>query len=448
MIHGGAASYPATMLNMDPTHAASLPPLYKPDLPASQESRLSAVSSTFSPPQLPSSSSNLSTSTTNDTELTTPPLSQIPVLQELSAQNPASAPLLSPNRARAQDRDASLRIDAANALRTGDTAASPMSLCSPVTHGFKRSADGSVKGANFESSTALAGTPVAHPIAHKRSKSMDTSRIGEISAQLKTRLSYAMVKVQNGWEKQSLEELEEQTSQQGSPISNVSRNNGSRPTFDSPLGTERPRRPSGVSDMSDHIIMSPNHSNSDPSRSLATSPPTHWRPSTNPTMNAAVNLISVTGSNETPMLGPAPDLSSRRKRRSSTISHYHPPPLLGSSQRKHYSDLSGTTPRTPVTPRAGILRMPSQQAEKDAVDTLLFMSSPNHSGRVPPSHSASDGAARAMATPRRVMFEAYPAPGKAADIAPIYHAPQAPPPNSQHAHAAATAYYHRAEPSR
>jgi len=55
--------------------------------------------------------------------------------------------------------------------------------------------------------------------------------------------------------------------------------------------------------------------------------------------------------------------------------------------RKSYSDLAagGALPATPMTTatttpqRQGILRMPSQQAEKDAVDTLLFLSSPNNS---------------------------------------------------------------------
>ncbi|PVI01937.1 hypothetical protein DM02DRAFT_523987, partial [Periconia macrospinosa] len=432
-----------TPVNMNAAHPASVPPLYKSDLPGSQESRVSTVSSTFSAPQLPSSSSNLSTST--DTELTTPPLSQAPLVKDQPVENTAPAAPRSPNRARAQAQNALLRIDAANLPRTGDTAASPMSLYSPATHGSKRTADGSVKGGNVESSV---DTTAGRTGGHKRSKSMDTSRIGEvrgetISAQLKTRLSYAMVKVQNGWEKQSLEELEEQTSQQGSPISTISRSNGSRPTFDSPLGAGRARRPSGVSETSDHVMMSPHHSTpSDPSRSLATTPPTYWRPGTNPTMNAAVNLITVTGSNTAPMLGPAPDLSSRRKRRSSAS--YHPPPLLGSNQRRHYSDLSGT-PRTPApaTPRAGILRMPSQQAEKDAVDTLLFMSSPNNSGRVPHT-STADGShqhQRPAATPRRVMFEGHPAPGKSVN-SPMYHPSQAP--SSQ----PTASYYHRAEPSR
>lgn len=54
--------------------------------------------------------------------------------------------------------------------------------------------------------------------------------------------------------------------------------------------------------------------------------------------------------------------------------------------------------------------MPSQQAEKDAVDTLLFMSSPNHSGRAP-RPGAEAGAERerldVVAPQRRVMFEGF-----------------------------------------
>lgn len=89
----------------------------------------------------------------------------------------------------------------------------------------------------------------------------------QLSAQLKTRLSYAMVKVQNGWEKQSLDELEEGQSQRGSPNSAPGR--GEPLTFDSPSESERRRRPSGVSDISDQMIMSPA---SDPTRSLTGTP--------------------------------------------------------------------------------------------------------------------------------------------------------------------------------
>jgi hypothetical protein len=89
----------------------------------------------------------------------------------------------------------------------------------------------------------------------------------QLSAQLKTRLSYAMVKVQNGWEKQSLEELEENQSQRGSPNSPAGKND--RMNFDSPNVLNYQRRPSAISDNSDQMIMSPA---SDPTRSHAATP--------------------------------------------------------------------------------------------------------------------------------------------------------------------------------
>jgi hypothetical protein len=87
----------------------------------------------------------------------------------------------SPNHAHASDARANApRIDTvtANAPPTGDTAASPMPLESPVTQGFKRTADGSLKG--LETPVRKAGAPIA---AHKRNKSMDTHSgraIGEV----------------------------------------------------------------------------------------------------------------------------------------------------------------------------------------------------------------------------------------------------------------------------
>ena len=131
----------------------------------------------------------------------------------------------------------------------------------------------------------------------------------------------------------------------------------------------------------------------------------YWHPGTKPAMNATANLISITGAQPGSDLAPAPDLQIGRRRRSS-IAHA-PPSLLGTSQRKHHSDL-GADPRLPMTPRAGILRMPSQQAEKDAVDTLLFMSSPNNSQRFPHTSHAAPSPLRAQAPQRRVMFDTYP----------------------------------------
>lgn len=52
--------------------------------------------------------------------------------------------------------------------------------------------------------------------------------------------------------------------------------------------------------------------------------------------------------------------------------------------------------------------MPSQQAEKDAVDTLLFMSSPKNSQHFPHTSQVGQSSLREGAPQRRVMFEAYP----------------------------------------
>jgi hypothetical protein len=85
----------------------------------------------------------------------------------------------SPGQARGSDARAAPRIDtvAANAPRTGDTAACPMPLESPSAQGFKRTADGSLKGEGSAVQTPSGPTPTQ---AHKRNKSMDTHRIGEV----------------------------------------------------------------------------------------------------------------------------------------------------------------------------------------------------------------------------------------------------------------------------
>lgn len=92
---------------------------------------------------------------------------------------------------------------------------------------------------------------------------LQNADVDQLSAQLKTRLSYAMVKVQNGWEKQSLEELEEGQSQRASPNSAPGRSD--HLPSESPATGNRRRRPSRVSDTSDQMLMSPS---SDPSASM------------------------------------------------------------------------------------------------------------------------------------------------------------------------------------
>ncbi|KAF2193303.1 hypothetical protein K469DRAFT_693324 [Zopfia rhizophila CBS 207.26] len=410
MLNGGHAlpiTYPATMNNLSTAHPSNIAKLYHRDqLQDSQESFVSTASSTFTAPRLLSSSSNISNSTAADTEFTSPGSSNAPSSQNQIEANRTMPP--SPTVARGQHPQATTtRIDT-NAPRTGDTAASPMSVEFPVlTQGSKRTASGTMKNAGLPVDSSVAAVS-----GHRRNISVESNsnpRTKELSARLRARLSYAMVKVENGWEKRSIEELEELPSQRGSPVSALGIiTDGSRPSFDSPRTAERQRRPSGVSESSDQMMLSPGQSSpSDVSRSLAATPSSYWR--SGPKRQGIAPLTSAsaapTDNSNAPVLAPPVEIGSRRKRRSSAS--HAPPPLLSSTQRKHYSDL-GAGPRTPTTaPRVGILRMPSQQAEKDAVDTLLFMSSPNNSSRL--AHTSVDAQPSPlrseMAPSRRVMFQ-------------------------------------------
>lgn len=208
----------------------------------------------------------------------------------------------------------------------------------------------------------------------------------QLSAQLKTRLSYAMMKVQNGWERRSIDELEELQTQRAVPPPSTPGPNGFSPDVQSlrRRAYSNGRRPSLMSESSDPYLFSPNSQ---------TSPPQHPR-------SRPHSSYSATG----PSLAPAPDIQPSRKHRRSVSSHM--PPMLSATPDagKRYSELNSPTTPTTVSPRrAGILRMPSQQAEKDAVDTLLFMSSPNHSAHL--AH-ASAAVSSAQPSPLRTEFAA------------------------------------------
>lgn len=393
--------YPATMNNIatgEPS-PASQQSLYEA-LPGSQQSSLSIPHSAYAAPHLLPSSSDVSNATAADTEFTSPMSSNgHPRLsQEDATRRLPESPIQIP----------APRVNTDMAMQTGNTAASPMSVDPPaLTQGSKRTASGVVKNKGpMEEHPSRSGVVSSH----KRHMSMDSAagsgHIGQLSAQLRTRLSYAMIKVQNGWEKRSIEELEELPSQKGSPISAPE---GYRNGLGSPANSARQRRASGVSEHSDRMLESARSSPSYPSHQPASTPSSNWAPASKTGDSKINNDDLLLERNQiranAPILAPAAEIGSRRKRRSSASRA--PPPLLSTSQRKHYSDLSGS-PRTPTTvPRAGILRMPSQQAEKDAVDTLLFMSSPNNSSRI--AHTSLDAQPSPLKTEmtstRRVAFE-------------------------------------------
>jgi len=225
-----------------------------------------------------------------------------------------------------------------------------------------------------------------------------------------------MVKVQNGWQAHSLDEVENLASQQASPISNPSVLHASRQFQQSP-GTsvaasrrgrsgfsQSPERNTDATMLQYHT----EHGNVASGPGVPTHPyqftidkqiststkeaPTYesfWRQhSAKPTTRYAQEHSS---NSSGPSLEPPADIVSRNSRRSN-LQHLQPPSLytnnlsnLSTSSEASARSLIPATP--PPQKRVTAIRTPSQNAamEKDAVETLLFMSSPVNSGYIPQS---------------------------------------------------------------
>ncbi|KAI9798477.1 MAG: hypothetical protein M1833_004743 [Piccolia ochrophora] len=297
--------------------------------------------------------------------------------------------------------------------------------------GQKRTASGSVKPLGSSGSISPVDQPVMSSSASATTSPIGGG-IGELSAQLRARLSYAMIKVQNGWQSRSIEEVESLShSYQASPTSATSTllsNNRPSPSsrsFGAVGGEENggPRSSWGAfavegsvdanKDQSatlahDHSRQSSNHVNTDATGEtnhyspMARAPRTYesfWRD--HGTSTTRLRHVQRTTSSTAPSnggLAPPADIvpSATYSRRSRTADDFEPPRLSGPAAVKNVSNLSNSpVPSTcPATPppipssdeaRAPLLRTPSQKAamEQDAVETLIFMSSPGNSQRPP-----------------------------------------------------------------
>lgn len=206
----------------------------------------------------------------------------------------------------------------------------------------------------------------------------------QLSNELRTRLSYAMVKVNNGWQSNSLEEVENMASQAASPVSSTStvhRRQGSsaspRMPMSKPPSSSAPLpQTSGIQRRKSHTP--PNSGWSKPS--LA--PPAPIQPST----------LSAPHTN--------PRRNSHPHRTPGMLSHSH-------SASPHTPGQPSTLHHGPRSRVAGdpVLMSPHQNVrEQDAIETLLFMSSPGNSANLkyafsPPSSSApAGGMSRPQAT--------------------------------------------------
>jgi hypothetical protein len=198
----------------------------------------------------------------------------------------------------------------------------------------------------------------------------------QLSQQLRTKLKYAMVKVQNGWQTRSLDEVESLASQ--SPRSTVS---GFQTSLDIQVLSPRMamarkyQRESSESESSDSTVALE-------SRGL-------------------VNGFASPQSASRRALAPPVDIVPGARRRPTPNAAYHAINGTHSQSRTLHSTRPPNNQRTP-----------SQNAamEADAVETLLFMASPSNSGYNPPSQASQESILRStqilssQTSPLRTQF--------------------------------------------
>lgn len=221
----------------------------------------------------------------------------------------------------------------------------------------------------------------------------------KISQQLRTKLKYAMLKVQNGWQSRNFDEVESLASQ--SPRSLVS----------------------GFHHPPEHSLLSPRtlmarkyHRASSDSDSSESTVAIDNRPST-------ASPLESPASPRRALAPPADILPTSRRR-----------PTPNASYQMPHSSHHQTRPLHPGRPLPN-QRTPSQNAvlEADAVETLLFMASPSNSGQYPPTRSSQDSSSHvfssqtsplraqfsqtSMTSPKRVAFSHQPSDAAAAAAA-------------------------------
>lgn len=222
-----------------------------------------------------------------------------------------------------------------------------------------------------------------------------------------------MVKVNNGWTSNSIDEVETLASQAGSPASSTSTLQGRRNLISSPRtniasfqgqssNRSAPNQDFELYSKGDHA-----------SRTYESFWREHSSTSTTSYHRQQSQGISIASPRSTKLsLAPPADIHpSTNPRRSESASFSKPPNIPGktSSDLSQYSQRSFNSPTpTPHTPIRGNsnnnrfqdgpsgIRTPTQKTiqEQDAIETLLFMSSPGNSGNMghnfpPPNRSQS-----------------------------------------------------------
>ncbi|KAH0556099.1 hypothetical protein GP486_005966 [Trichoglossum hirsutum] len=201
---------------------------------------------------LQSSFSDVSQSTLADTiemDLTPPTSSDGPLSQGQNSQQPQQSQFCGQPRSFQQPNKPTLEIQPPRTptMKSADLVPSPspsstQQICahgqqvSPKTQrpsttfkglglgisagaGQKRTASGAIKPASASGPTSPMDAVGLEALRESSTSSAGAHRIGEMGAQLKARLSYALIKVQNGWQSRTLDEVESIYAHQISPIS-------------------------------------------------------------------------------------------------------------------------------------------------------------------------------------------------------------------------------------
>ncbi|OQV01227.1 hypothetical protein CLAIMM_06619 [Cladophialophora immunda] len=241
------------------------------------------------------------------------------------------------------------QVEGGKREKTDSTSQSPPPNTSS---GIKRTASGEVKRASVDA--VEDGIPRPNGIGHAHTSSTVSNQtkgnVLELSQQLRTKLKYAMVKVQNGWQARSLDEVETAMSR-------------------------KYQRESSESESSDSTVALESR-----------------------------GLVNMVGSPPVPSrraLAPPADIVPGSRRRPTPNAVFQSVNGIHAQTRNLHSSRPHTNQRTP-----------SQNAamEADAVETLLFMASPNNSGYNPPSHASQDSSLRSaqvfssQTSPLRTQF--------------------------------------------
>jgi len=233
----------------------------------------------------------------------------------------------------------------------------------------------------------------------------------QLSAELKARLSYAMVKVNHGWQGHSIDQVETMASHAASPASSNSTihlRNGSSASPQLSNGSHRgSNNTTPATGLSQQF---PSRHSDSLWREMGRTGPTGSPASPVKTTHALAPAVSIQPSRHLSN----PRRNSNPRLTTSFLSGSHPSPSAGPHTPGHPSPYLGTThQRTPLVDP--IIFSPHQNVrEQDAIESLLFMSSPGNSANLkhafpsssqplPSGHGAPQRTALPTGQPRKSL---------------------------------------------